>query len=166
MSRAIVALGSNVADRKEFIQQALQRFSFANKIIAISDVYETFGLYERRSPYLNCCVEVETDMKSQQFMLFLQETQRQVNGATEESEGKDTLDCDLISFDQEVIRTPQLTLPHPEAHRRAFVMIPLAQINPQWVHPLLQKSAEELAKGAYWSGWGTFFADGKSLLDF
>ena len=46
-------------------------------------------------------------------------------------------------------------------------MIPLAQINPTWVHPLLQKSAEELAKGAIWSGWGTFFAvDGKSLLDF
>ena len=113
MSRAIIALGSNVADRKEFIQQALQRLSFSNKIVAISDVYETFGLYERRSPYLNCCVEIETDMKSQQLMLFLQEAQRQVTGATEESEGKDTLDCDLISFDQEVVRTPQLTLPHP-----------------------------------------------------
>jgi 2-amino-4-hydroxy-6-hydroxymethyldihydropteridine diphosphokinase len=166
MSLAILTLGSNVADRKNFLSQALMRITFANKITLISDVYETFGAYEKRDPYLNLCVEVETDMTSSQFILFLQETERQVADGKVVHEFKSALDLDLIAFDNEVVRTPQLTIPHPEAHRRAFVMIPLSQIKPQWIHPILNKTAEELAKSAYWSGWGTFYAPGKSLLDF
>jgi 2-amino-4-hydroxy-6-hydroxymethyldihydropteridine diphosphokinase len=167
VKRAIIALGSNVAERKENLQASLQRLSFSSRIISISDIYETFGMHEKRSPYLNCCLEVETDMTSQQLMLFLQEAQRQIiETSSDKGEFRVALDCDLISFENEIIRTPQLTLPHPEAHRRAFVMIPLAQINPKWLHPLLQKTAEELAKQAYWACWGTFFANGKSLLDF
>jgi 2-amino-4-hydroxy-6-hydroxymethyldihydropteridine diphosphokinase len=166
MSLAIVAMGTNVPDRKEFLHQAVTRFGFSCKVISISDIYETFGRYEKRDAYLNCILELETDMTSSQFMLFLQETEKQIGDGKSVHEHKVPLDLDLISFDAEIVRTPKLTIPHPEAHRRPFVMIPLAQIKPEWEHPLLKKTAEELAKAVYWSGWGTFFASGKTLLDF
>jgi 2-amino-4-hydroxy-6-hydroxymethyldihydropteridine diphosphokinase len=166
VSRALIALGSNNADRKEFLIQALARLSYSTKILEISDIYETYGQFENRDPYLNCCLEVDTDMTSSQLISFLQETEKQISKEDAFGETSTVLDCDLISFGDEIVRTPKLTLPHPEAHRRAFVMIPLAQIKPQWVHPILKKTAEDLAKEAFWPGWGTFFAHGKSLLDF
>jgi 2-amino-4-hydroxy-6-hydroxymethyldihydropteridine diphosphokinase len=168
MSRAIVSLGSNLGDRKDMLHQALERISFSNKILSISDVYETYPQSgEYKDPYLNCCIELETDMSSFQLMQFLNETERQLTTAhTNDRFHYSSIDCDLIAFESEVIMTPQLTLPHPDAYRRAFVMIPLAEIKPDWTHPILNKKATELAKEVYWAGWGTFFANGKSLLDF
>ncbi len=165
MSRAIISLGSSLGDRKEMLKQAVERISFANKIILLSDVYETEAKDENGAgPYLNCCLEVETDMQSSQMILFLQETQKQLtSGAVVAGMVKENIDCDLIAFDNEVLRTPQLTLPHPSAHRRAFVMIPLASIRPDWVHPVLNKPASDLAQETYWTGWGHFFAPAKSI---
>jgi 2-amino-4-hydroxy-6-hydroxymethyldihydropteridine diphosphokinase len=166
---AIVNLSSNLGDRKEMLQQALERIAFANnKILAVSNVYESFlRLRGGVNPYLTVCAAFETDMGSQILIQFLRETERQLgSGVAEQSDERRTIDCDLISYDTEIVRTPQLTLPHPEAHSRAFVMIPLAEIRPHWQHPILNKTAEELARQVFWPGWGTFFASGKSLLDF
>jgi 2-amino-4-hydroxy-6-hydroxymethyldihydropteridine diphosphokinase len=166
---AIINLSSNLGDRKEMLQQALERIAFANnKILAVSNVYEShIRMRGGVNPYLTVCAAVQTDMESQILIQFLRETERQL-GSPEDEQGNErrTIDCDLISYDSEIVRTPNLTLPHPEAHSRAFVMIPLAEIRPHWQHPILNKTAEELAKQVFWPGWGTFYATGKSLLDF
>ena len=168
-SKAIVSLGSNLGDRTAKLQEAVERLSYACRILKMSNIYETYAKYGiRRTPYLNCCAEIETDMTSRQLMQLLLEIENQLDempGYGDET-NHCSIDCDLISFEKEVIFTPTLTLPHPDAYRRAFVMIPLAEMQPEWVHPLLQKTAVELAQSAFWPGWGTFFADGKSLLDF
>jgi 2-amino-4-hydroxy-6-hydroxymethyldihydropteridine diphosphokinase len=168
VSTAIISLGSNLGDRKEMLKTGLERISFANKILMISDVYETYAANQMtKHPYLNCVIEIETDMSSGQLMQFLAETQQPMNASnTDESAVHQSIDLDLVAFDHEVLRTPQLTLPHPDAYRRAFVMVPLAQMKPDWVHPILNKNATEIAKDAYWDGWGTFYMRGKSLLDF
>jgi len=167
MGQAIIVLGSNAGDRKDMLQQAIQRLSFSNEILQISDIYETFAPEgQKRDPFLNVCLEIETDMTSGQLMQFLNETQRQLAGGEDDRFLHVLIDLDLIAFDDEVIRTPQLTLPHPDAFHRAFVIIPLAQMKPQWIHPILKETAAELAQKAFWPGWGTFFAHGKSLLDF
>jgi 2-amino-4-hydroxy-6-hydroxymethyldihydropteridine diphosphokinase len=72
----------------------------------------------------------------------------------------------LVDFSGEATRTPELTIPHPEAHFKAYIIIPLAEMEPGWDHPILKKPASELAKKAFWPGWGSFFMQGKSLLDF
>lgn len=165
--RAIIALGSNSGDRREMLQQALMRISASCKITEISDVYETFIQERKVDPYLNCCLEIETDMNSGHLMEFLKEVQRQMSGSSVDDHLLHILiDIDLIAYEEEIIRTPQLTLPHPDAYRRAFVIIPLSQMRPDWNHPILNKTATELAQRAFWPGWGTFFAHGKSLLDF
>ena len=168
MSLALVSLGSNLGDRKEKLHDALERIAAGNQIRTISDIYETYiPNRTKQDPYLNCCIEVETDMSSGQFMQFLIEIQRQLaEPSSQEHVHHQAIDIDLVGFDDEVLRTPQLTLPHPDAYRRAFVMVPLAQMKPDWVHPILNRRAVDLAKEAYWDGWGTFFMHGKSLLDF
>ncbi|MCC6276901.1 MAG: 2-amino-4-hydroxy-6-hydroxymethyldihydropteridine diphosphokinase [Oligoflexia bacterium] len=168
MQEAIVSLGSNFGDRKEMLKKAVERISFGCKITGISNVYETFpktGAHLK--PYLNCCVSIETDMDPKGLMLFLVEIERQlVAESTGASETHHPIDCDLIAVGQEVVMTPQLTLPHPDAHRRAFVMIPLADFKADWVHPILEKNAETLAQEAFWDGWGRYHSPGQSLLDF
>jgi 2-amino-4-hydroxy-6-hydroxymethyldihydropteridine diphosphokinase len=167
MKTAILALGSNSGDRKDMLAQALMRISFSCEITQISDVYETYDQDQRGQSYLNCCVEIQTDMTSGQVLLFVKEIQKQMGGTgVEDHLLQIPIDIDLISFEDEIVRTPQLTLPHPDAYRRAFVIIPLSQMRPDWLHPILHKTAAELAQTAFWPGWGTFFADGKSLLDF
>ena len=54
------------------------RISFSNKILSVSDVYETFGQFEKRTPYLNCCLEIETDLTTPQLLSFLQEIEKQM----------------------------------------------------------------------------------------
>lgn len=168
MSIAIIGLGSNMGDRLENLRRAVERISFSAKLKGISNIYETHHRFNNISePYLNCVLAVETDMTSEQVISYLLEIERQVG--SEDGDHKDrreffSLDCDLISFDQEITRTPRLTLPHPEAHRRAYVMCPLAELLPDWNHPILKKSAMELAKESHWNGWGSFFAQGESLI--
>jgi len=150
MNTAYVTLGSNLGDRRTMLAQALERISFSNKILKISDVYETFSAHEDRDPYLNCAIEIQTDMASSQLMQFLLEIQKQLGGSEERmTRTHCSVDLDLISHENEVVRTPHLTLPHPEAHRRAYVMVPLAQINPHWKHPVLNETAQELAQKAF-----------------
>lgn len=165
---AIVGLGSSVGDRREMLSKAVKMLSAKNKITKVSNIYETHPKTEKISDlYLNCCVELSTEMTSLQLMKYLEEIETSLEDQSQNSRfHHSSVDCDLISYNREVLRTPQLTLPHPDAHRRAFVMIPLADIKPDWVHPILNKTASELAEEAYWPGWGAFFADGNSLLDF
>lgn len=168
MREAIISLSSNMGDRMDMLSQALERISFANKILSVSNVYESRIRHDGGVvPYLTFCAVISTDMDSLAFVQFLRETERQMEvGMPGEASERRSIDCDLISFETDIIRTPQITLPHPEAHTRAFVMIPLAEIKPQWEHPVLNKTAEALAKEVFWPGWGTFFATGQSLLDF
>ncbi len=167
-ARAIIGLGSNLGDRKQILQRAVKKLKEEYEIVALSNVYETRpSVGDSTEFYLNCCLEIVTAKKSVELLDALEALADAVRN--ESSSGRfyhSSLDCDLISFNDEVIRTPKLTLPHPDAHRRAFVMIPLAEIKPQWTHPILNKTAEELAKEAYWPDWGVFFADGNTLLDF
>src|SRR4051812_20786952 len=104
MSRAIISLGSNMGDRKEMLRQALMRISFSNTILGVSDVYETYMKEQgRRDPFLNICVEIETDMNNGQLLQFLLETQRQLSGETvDDTYSQRAIDCDLISFEDQV----------------------------------------------------------------
>jgi 2-amino-4-hydroxy-6-hydroxymethyldihydropteridine diphosphokinase len=150
------------------LRQTLERISYACKIKKISSVYETFPKISPQGPaFLNCCVLIETDMSADQLLQFLIETERQVLGSHDEFTTRNrVIDCDLIDFDGQILRTPKLTLPHPDAHRRTFVLVPLAEILPDWVHPVVQKTANELAIECQWPGWGAFFSPGQALLDF
>src|ERR1017187_2746785 len=128
MNKAILGLGSNLGDRSSMLTSAVERISFGSRVIKVSEVYEAFARRGTSNDrFLNCCIEIETDMLPYQLLLFVKEIEKQLNSSHTEAESLHRcIDIDLIDFNGEVLRTPELTLPHPDAHRRAFVMIPLA----------------------------------------
>lgn len=169
MGIAIVALNSRGKNKLDKLKQMVERISFANQIIKISDVFETQDKNGvALGSFLSCCLEVETDMQGHQFFKFLSENRDQINDEAQSAHTHVTkvIEFDLVDFRGETARTPQLTIPHPEAHMKAYIIIPLAEMEPDWKHPILKKPASELAQQAFWPGWGSFFVQGKTLLDF
>jgi 2-amino-4-hydroxy-6-hydroxymethyldihydropteridine diphosphokinase len=169
MNKALISLAAGVGERKSILKLALSFISKNDKILRLSDLYETFAQDQSATgPFLNCCVEIETAFSSFQLIDFIKSTEEFIRNSLKSKGGLQShyFSIYLLAYESEIIRTPNLTLPHPSAHRRAFVMIPLASICPDWVHPILNVTAKQLAGETYWTGWGSFFAPAKSLLDF
>lgn len=143
-----VILGGNSGDRAEYIRQAtdllIQR---TGTLATASSLYETapWG-FESDEPFLNQVLQIETDLCPEAFLqqaLAIEEAlgrkrQPEVRYASR------TIDIDLLFCDTEIIRTQTLTVPHPRIAERRFVLVPLNEIMPGFVHPLLRKSVSQL----------------------
>ena len=147
MRRAGFSLGSNLGDRLTNLEQACDYLSDVFGSLRLSQVYETepVGCPPGSPAYLNACVEVETAMPAQEIMELClkieQELGRTRTGVYGEAR---TCDIDLIYCGQESCATPQLTLPHPRAHERAFVLRPLCDIDPALTLPGQSKTVAAL----------------------
>lgn len=149
-----MALGSNLpgafASSEALLDAALARFpDFGLRVLMRSSWQRTAAWPDPAAPaYRNGVAIVEPDAEPRVLLsrlLALEATFGRVRGARNAPR---TLDLDLIAHGRTVLETPGLTLPHPRAHERAFVMGPLAEIAPAWTHPVLGKTAAELAAGA------------------
>jgi 2-amino-4-hydroxy-6-hydroxymethyldihydropteridine diphosphokinase len=132
--RTVIAMGSNLGDRLEYLQGGLDGLFDTPRIrfLAVSPVYETVPVGGPEQPdYLNAVVIAETTMPAQAVLercLSLEDAFGRVRG---ERWGPRTLDLDLIIYGDEVTNGPGLTLPHPRAHERAFVLAPWHDADPQ-----------------------------------
>lgn len=151
---AVVALGGNVAgdygSSEALLEAALARFAEAGlPILRRSSWWRSAAWPDPNAQeYRNGVVLVEAALPPQALIrtLFsLEDAFGRTRGAKNASR---TLDLDLIAHGRIVSDDPQLTLPHPRAHERLFVMGPLAEIAPEWLHPVLGKTAAELAASA------------------
>lgn len=144
-----LGLGSNQGDRQKNMEKALALIAErVGVILALSDFYETppWG-YESSNTYLNAAVEVDTPLSPKELLLVTQEIERAVGRTQKTLDGhyRDRpMDIDILGYDQLVLQTPELTLPHPLMHQRKFVLQPLLQIAPAWIHPVLGKSISEI----------------------
>ena len=116
--------------------------------MSVSSVYESepFGVGDDEQPiYLNMAVSIQTKLAPEQLLAELLDIER-ANGRVRlrRNEAR-TLDLDILMFGEHLIETSALTVPHPRMHERAFVMLPLAEIAPHMVHPVLQRTVSEIA---------------------
>lgn len=147
--RACVALGSNLGDRAALLDAAVcgLRATPGVRVLRESPRYETDPVGgPEQADYLNAAVVVATTLSAQELLERLHELERQA-GRTRgpERNAPRPLDLDLLLYADEKIAAPGLSVPHPRLHERAFVLEPLADIAPQWIHPLLGVSIGELA---------------------
>lgn len=147
MRRCVLALGSNLGDRLAVLESACDYLADVFGGLRLSQVYETepVGCPAGSPSYLNACVEVETDMPAEEILALClrieQELGRTRSGVYGEAR---TCDIDLICCGSETAASPQLTLPHPRAHKREFVLRPLCDIDPQLVLPGQSRTVAEL----------------------
>jgi 2-amino-4-hydroxy-6-hydroxymethyldihydropteridine diphosphokinase len=142
---AYIALGTNLGDRLATLRDAVRRLRALGRIAAVSSLYETEPVgYREQPPFLNAVVALETTFAPQALMAALLGIERELGRTRSFPNAPRTIDLDLLLVDDLVIDTPELTLPHPRLHERAFVLIPLAEIAPDITHPILCQTASEL----------------------
>jgi 2-amino-4-hydroxy-6-hydroxymethyldihydropteridine diphosphokinase len=135
MASALIALGGNVGDVRTTFLQAIPEICrrAAATLVARSSDYSTppWG-EERQPPFVNACIEIATAIPPHALLGILHEVERMFgrDRAQETRWGPRTLDLDLIAYDDVIIDTPDLTLPHPRLFERGFVLVPLAEIAP------------------------------------
>ena len=134
---AYLGIGSNVGNRLEFCRQALIRLAASGiRLIKASSLYETQPVdYLDQDWFYNAVVEVQTDLAPLALLQQCQTIEKQIGKHIVIPKGPRTIDLDLLFYEDQVIHQPDLIVPHPSALKRSFVMIPLAQIAPDWKPP-------------------------------
>ncbi len=147
---AYLGLGANLGDPEAQLRQALECLNTAEEVevTRISRFYRTPPLGPPGQPwYVNAAARVRTRLGPEELLRLLHRVEAAMGRERGEKWGPRVIDLDLLLYNGEVIFAPDLVVPHPEMHRRAFVLAPLAEIAPQAWHPVLQKSAAELLAG-------------------
>lgn len=148
MTRAVIALGSNLGDREGHLAHALARLAEGpeTSVIAVSTLYETapVGGPDGQGPYLNGAALIETMLGPAALLERLLAIEAERLRERRVRWGPRTLDLDLILYEDTVSDGGTLTLPHPRAHERRFVLAPVADVAPGWRHPRLGRTMAEL----------------------
>lgn len=140
-----IALGSNIGDRKDNLRVAIAALEPRVHILLKSAVYETppWG-YADQPAFLNMVVRAETDLSPLDLLTFLKDLESVLGRTPSFRNGPRVIDLDILFYDHTQIDTPPLVIPHPRLHERAFVLVPLADVAPDYVHPVLGLSVQEM----------------------
>ena len=149
---AYLSVGSNLGNREQNLKEAVRRASTLGRVVAVSSFYETEPVEVTDQPwFLNCVLALETTAEPAQLMRELLRIEHEMGRQRLVKKGPRSIDIDILLFGNAVVNTPDLSIPHPEMTRRRFVLEPLAEIAPDLLHPVSQKTVTlllaELAPG-------------------
>ena len=145
MPLVYLALGSNLGDRAHNLRRALQALGEQLALDAVSPCYETEPAYVLDQPrFYNLACRAQTTLAPLDLLHHLKELETRLGREPTVRFGPRVIDLDILFYDDLVLDTPELTLPHPRLQERAFVLVPLADIAPDLVHPTLKLTMAEL----------------------
>jgi 2-amino-4-hydroxy-6-hydroxymethyldihydropteridine diphosphokinase len=147
MPRAFLGLGSNIGDRLAFLQSAISELERVDGItvVSLSSIYETEPVGKKDQPdFLNMALELETDADVTALHATCKEIERRIGRGGTERWGPREIDIDLLYYGDAVVSTDRLTVPHPEIVTRRFVLIPLSELDRNFVDPVRRCSIGEL----------------------
>ena len=140
-----LALGSNMGNRLSNLKAAVLNLTPQMTVKQKSSVYETppWGFIEQDA-FLNQVVKVTTYLEPEPLLRHLKRMETALGRVPNFQNGPRVIDIDILFFDKMIINTPPLVVPHPRLHERAFVLVPLAEIEPDFIHPILQRPINKI----------------------
>lgn len=140
-----LALGSNIGNRLANLKAAISNLTPQMAVKKKSSIYETppWGFADQAA-FLNQVVKVVTYLNPEALLAHLKRLEVALGRVPSFENGPRLMDIDILFFDDVVMDTPPLVIPHPRLHERAFVLVPLVELAPDLVHPVLHKSVSEL----------------------
>lgn len=144
-----LGLGANLGDRRATLCAARKQLAPSVEIVRCSSLYETppWGVTDQ-PPFLNAVCYGRTALNPHNLLVFLKELERDLGRTATKRWGPRVIDLDILFFDDLILSTPSLTIPHSLLHERAFVLVPLHEIAPDLHHPVLGVSISALANAA------------------
>ncbi|MDJ0689189.1 MAG: 2-amino-4-hydroxy-6-hydroxymethyldihydropteridine diphosphokinase [Xenococcaceae cyanobacterium MO_188.B32] len=148
MAKCALALGSNLGNSLDTAANALKALTNIPGVdlIATSSWYQTKPVGPPQPDYVNGCVVLQVQQNPEELLTILQAIELQFGRVRTEKWGARTLDLDILLYEDLVMQTPNLTIPHTHLRERAFVLVPLAEIAPNWIEPVSKKAIAQLAK--------------------
>lgn len=147
-SNTAIALGSNIGDSHTILLGAIDAIAQTPgiRLISQSSLYRTKAVGPPQPDYLNGCVLLQVEMIPELLLEILLKIENKFGRLRGERWGPRTLDLDILLYSDRIIETPKLQIPHPRMRERAFVLVPLAEIAPDWVDPVSGLTIKELIK--------------------
>lgn len=147
MKTVYLSLGSNKGNRFRNLLQAILMINNINgiRVTKISSIYETepYGVSSQNF-YLNQVIEIQTNLSPNQLHSSLLEIEKLLGRNSKGDLQPREIDIDILFYDEEIVNTDNLIIPHRDLHNRKFVLEPLAELNPDFIHPVFKKSVKEL----------------------
>ncbi|ANW95135.1 hypothetical protein AXE80_02010 [Wenyingzhuangia fucanilytica] len=147
MNIAHLSLGTNLGNKLENLNNAIKKITSLGKILKVSSVYQTPPWGFKSDDFFNIALTLQTSLNADELIKHLLNFELEL-GRTRVSENigyqARPLDIDIVFFNDEIINTENLTIPHPRMHERNFVLIPLIEIVSDFNHPVLNKTLETL----------------------
>jgi 2-amino-4-hydroxy-6-hydroxymethyldihydropteridine diphosphokinase len=160
LTRVCLGMGSNLGDREGNLRVALDHLNRLIRLCRCSAIYETEPIgYKDQPLFLNVACYGDTLRGPEELLKDLKDIERFIGRLPTFPNGPRSIDLDILLFGDEVVTTPDLVIPHPRMMERAFVLVPLSEVAPLWVHPVLGKTISELANGWHYDSgikyWGS-----------